>query len=186
MSQKKILLGITILGICLIATLFIGFKQSLVDIKQDERGIIISPYEPSGFYRELLKPGRHLIKPGERVMIYSVGSQIYEVAENSITGDDPIQSKTKDGKVIQLDVSVTYRIDPETLIDLHIVWQNRYQDNMVRPAVREITRQVIAKFNLSEIPSRLSEIEGAISKELKARFDDNYLTFERFGIQNIH
>jgi len=186
MSQKKILLGITILGICLIAILFIVFKQSVVNIKQDESGIVISPYEPSGFNQELLEPGRHLIKPGERVMIYNVESQTYEAAENSITGDDPIQSRTKDGKVIQLDVSVTYRIDPETLIDLHIAWQNRYQDGMVRPAVREITRQAISIFNLSEIPSRRSEIENAISEELKTIFAENYLILERFIIQKIH
>ena len=177
---------ITFLGICLITILFIVFRQSLVDIKQDERGVVISPYESSGFNREVLMPGRHLIKPGERAMIYNVGSQAYEVAENSITGDDPILAKTKDGKVIHLDVSVIYRINPETLIDLHITSQNRYQDNIVRPVVRAATRDAISKFNLSELPARRSEIEAAISKQLETIFADNYLILERFVIQNIH
>jgi len=186
MSQKKVLLGIAILGICLIAILFIGFTQSLVDIKQDERGIVLSPYESSGFNREILEPGRHFIKPGERVMIYNTGSQTYEMAENSITGDDSIQAKTKDGKVVRLDASVIYRINPETLIDLHIAWQNRYQDNIVRPVVRAAIRDAISEFNLSEIPSKQSEIEAAISTQLKTTFVDNYLILERFDIQNIH
>jgi regulator of protease activity HflC (stomatin/prohibitin superfamily) len=186
MSQKKILLGITFFGVCLIAIFFIVFKQILVDIKQDERGVVISPYEPFGLNREVLEPGRHLIKPGEGVVIYNVGSQTYEVAENTTTGDDPIQAKTKDGKVIYMDVSVTYWINPETLIDLHIAWQNRYQDNVVRPTVRATTRNTISKFNLSELPANHSEIEDAASKQLETIFADNYLIFEKYVIQNIH
>jgi regulator of protease activity HflC (stomatin/prohibitin superfamily) len=186
MSQKKISTVIAFLGICLIAILFIGFRQSLVDIKQDERGIVISPYEPYGFNQEPLEPGRHLIKPGESVVIYNIGSQTYEMAENSSTKDDFIQAKTKDGKAIQLDVSVTYRINPQTLIDLHIRWQNRYQDNVVRPIVRAATRDAISKFNLSELPARRSEIEADISKQIETIFANNGLIFEKYVIQNIH
>ena len=76
----------------------------------------------------------------ENVKPYSVARQTYTMAssagEGQVQGDDSIEARTKDGQQVYLDASVIYAIDPKQLINLHIRWQGRYEDNVVRPVVR--------------------------------------------------
>ena len=53
--------------------------------------------------------------------------------EGQVQGDDSIRARTKDGQEVILDASVIYQVDPGKVVPLHIVWQNRYEDGIVRP-----------------------------------------------------
>ena len=45
-------------------------------------------------------------------------------------GDDSITARTANGQEIFVDSSVIYQIDPDQVVKVHILWQNRYPDRI--------------------------------------------------------
>ena len=83
-------------------------------------------------------------------MTYSISNQNYTMSavsgEGQVQGDDSIRARTKDGQEVILDASVIYQVDPGKVVPLHIVWQNRYEDGIVRP---EAQRSVARSHNMA-------------------------------------
>ena len=166
--------------ICLALVLFWGFRTFIIDVEPDERGVVISPYQPSGLRKEILGPGRHMVFFGERVQIYDMSPHTY-----TMSGPDSIRAKTLDGKTVLVDVSIRYTVDPNKVIELHITWQNRYEDSLVRPQARAITREVISAYKMDEIHSQLAQIEQSISDKLERELDKNYLTLLQLTVITV-
>jgi regulator of protease activity HflC (stomatin/prohibitin superfamily) len=122
----------------------------LVFLQPEERGIVISPYDSQGYRTESLGPGLHWIIPGETVTLYPISRQTYTMSasatEGNVAGDDSIRARTKDGQEVFIDASVIYAIDPANIIQLHITWQGRYQDELVRPLARGIIRDMASQY----------------------------------------
>ncbi len=92
--------------------------------------------------------------------------------EGQVTGDDSIQCRTKDGQQVFIDASVIYSIDPVHLINLHITWQGRFEESVVRPVVRSAIRDAVSQFGVEEIVStKRAELEQTISDEIKLGSD---------------
>jgi regulator of protease activity HflC (stomatin/prohibitin superfamily) len=107
-------------------------------------------------------------------------------AEGQVAGDDSIEARTKDGQQVYIDASVIYSIDPAHLINLHITWQNRYQDNVVRPVVRAAIRDAVSQYGVEEIVStKRSELEQTITDTIKQGLTANNLTLVDFLLRNI-
>ena len=105
---------------------------------------------------------------------YSVAKQTYTMSstpgEGQVKGDDSVQARTKDGQQISMDASVTYSIDPAKIIDLNITWQNRYQDELVRPQSRGIIRDTVAQYGVDEVVStKRAEMEKTITDNLRQK-----------------
>ena len=166
--------------ICLVLVLFWGFRAFFIFIEPDERGVVLSPYESQGFRQEILKPGWNLIRLGEKVQIYDISRRVY-----TMLSSDAIRAVTLDGKTVFVNVSVTYVVDPEKLLELHMNWQNRYEDGLVRPLSRSITREVISRYNANEIDSQLSDIEHTVFDKLNSQFSENYLILQEFSIISV-
>lgn len=166
--------------ICLVTASFLYFKSLIVFIGPDERGLVISPYEPTGYRLDVLKPGNRFIYPGERVEIYNTFRQTYTISE-----PDFIETTTLDEKTIHVNVSVTYALDPNKIIEIHTNWQKRYEDELIRPLLRSETRDEIANFNFNEITYQPSELEKVIFEELETEFNENYIFLLDFKIISI-
>jgi prohibitin 2 len=105
-----------------------------------------------------LSPGLHIIIPGiQEVTIYSVAQQEYtmsgKVGEGAISGEDAVEALTNDGQQVRLDVTIIYRIDPAKANEIHVKWQTRYQNGLVRPTIRAVAREVVGQFDVQEIYS---------------------------------
>ena len=123
------------------AILLTSIGAGLVFLQANEYGVVISAFQPNGYRTQALGPGLHWIIPFiESVQKYSIAKQTYTMSstssEGAVQGDDSIQARTKDGQQIFVDASVIYAADPTQLIQLHITWQNRYEENVVRPVAR--------------------------------------------------
>ena len=130
----------------------------LVFLQADQYGIVISALQPTGYRPQPLSPGLHWVVPFlENVQPYSIAKQTYTMAtatgEGPVSGDDSIQARTKDGQQVFIDASVIYSIDPVHLVELHITWQNRFEDNVVRPVTRSAIRDAVSQFGVEEIVS---------------------------------
>ncbi len=163
----------------------------MVFLQADQYGIVISALQPTGYRPQPLSPGLHWVVPFlESVQPYSIAKQTYTMAtatgEGQVTGDDSIQARTKDGQQVFIDASVIYSIDPTNLIDLHITWQNRFEDLVVRPVVRSAIRDAVSQFGVEEIVStKRSELEQMISETIKQGLTSNNLIMNDFLLRNI-
>ncbi len=181
-----------ILIVFLIAILFTTVGAGLVFVNPEERGVVISAFADGGFRKDPLTPGLHWIVPfAEQVIRYPISRQTYTMSvapnEGQMSGDDSIRARTKDGQEVYIDASVIYAIDPDKVILLHINWQNRYQDELVRPAARNSIRDAVSQYGVEEVVStKRAEMEDLISTELGKRLADNDLILLGFLLRDIH
>jgi len=172
-----------------IAIFFISL--GLVFIEPDQRGVIISPYDPKGYRASALGPGLHWIIPGERVSTYSIKRQTYTMSavttEGTVAGDDSIRTRTKDGQEVLIDASVIYQIDPNQVVNLHIIWQNRYEAGVVRALARGIIRDTASQYGVEEIVStKRAEMEATITEVMATELQSNSLLLVQFVLRDIH
>jgi regulator of protease activity HflC (stomatin/prohibitin superfamily) len=180
-----------VIGTVVFALVLTTVSAGLVFLQADQYGVVISAIQPKGYRTEPLTPGLHWVVPFvENVKDYSIAKQTYTMAtattEGAVSGDDSIQCRTKDGQQVFIDASVIYSIDPKYLINLHITWQGRYEDNVVRPVVRSAIRDAVSQFGVEEIVStKRAELEQTISEEIKLGLTANNLIMDDFLLRNI-
>lgn len=187
-------LSSTAIGVVVIAVILSILGAGLVFIEPNERGVVVSPYAfraPNGYFPNAITPGLRWIVPGERVITYSISRQTYTMSvaaqEGQITGDDSIRARTEDGQEVTIDASIVYSIDTTKVIQLHINWQNRYENEIVRPAARNAIRDAVSQYSVEEIVStKRAEMEGAITNILTEKFAQNDLLLVDFLLRDIH
>jgi regulator of protease activity HflC (stomatin/prohibitin superfamily) len=163
----------------------------LVFIQPEDRGVVISAVAPGGYRQQPLEPGLHWIIPFfENVITYTISRQTYTMSiapsEGAIQGDDSITARTADGQEIFVDASVLYSIDPTKLVQLHINWQDRYIDGLIRPLSRGIIRDVVSQYKVEEVvTSKRAEMITQISQNMKQKLSDNGMILVDFILRNI-
>jgi len=192
-SRAKPLKGATwmVIAAVVFSLLLTTVSAGLVFLQADQYGIVISALQPTGYRTEPLTPGLHWVVPFlENVQPYSIAKQTYTMAtatsEGQMIGDDSIQARTKDGQQVYIDASVIYSIDPAHLIDLHITWQNRFEDLVVRPVTRAAIRDAVSQYGVEEIVStKRGELELMISETIRQGLAENNLMMDDFLLRNI-
>lgn len=163
----------------------------LVFINPEDRGVVLSALSPTGYRSESLQPGLRWIVPYfESVRRYSISRQTYTMsiaaAEGQMQGDDSILARTVDGQEVSIDASVIYAINPAKVVNLHIQWQDRYTDGLVRPLSRGAIRDAVAKYKIEEVvSSKRVEMTSTISEEMGRRMDAEGLMLVEFILRNI-
>jgi regulator of protease activity HflC (stomatin/prohibitin superfamily) len=182
----------TLVVIFLVAALLLTtVGAGLVFLQANEYGVVISAFAPKGYREVALTPGLHWIIPFvESVQKYSIARQTYTMSsansEGTVQGDDSIQARTKDGQQIFIDASVIYAVDPTQLIQLHTVWQNRYEENVVRPVSRAAIRDAVSQFGVEELVStKRAELEATIRDEIQSGLNANNIIMSDFLLRNI-
>ncbi|NOQ39336.1 MAG: hypothetical protein GQ562_03385 [Anaerolineales bacterium] len=169
-------------------------SAGLVFIQPQERGVVISAVRsvaPDGYRQEILQPGlRWVIPYAESVKIYSVSKNTYTMSiaalEGDIQGDDSIAARTADGQEVYIDASIIYSLDPADILDVHIVWQDRYLDGLIRPTVRGVIRDAVSQFKVNEVYStKRDELKTQIEDVMTAAMADNGLILSDFVLRNI-
>lgn len=174
--------GVLIIILCIGALLVYEIRALSVLIEPDERGVVLLLNQPTG---EILEPGYHFLALGKQVVIIGIGRQTYVMSADSDVQPDFIEGKTKDGQKIQVDISVTYAINQEEVIELYTSWQNRYRDDLVRPASRGITRDALTLYAFDEILEKQEEIETLIFNELESSLAKNYIILVGFDLLDV-
>lgn len=182
----RILLVITILAV-LLSTVSAG----LVFINPQERGVVLSAVAPMGYREAALEPGLRWVIPfAESVVIYPISRQTYTMSiasfEGERQGDDSIAARTADGQEIYVDASVIYAIDPQKVIQVHIQWQDRYNNDLVRAQTRGIIRDAVSQFGVEQVVSsqRFIMVEN-VRKAMASKLEDNGLILVDFVLRNI-
>jgi regulator of protease activity HflC (stomatin/prohibitin superfamily) len=164
---------------------------SVVFIQPNERGVVISALAPKGYREPALEPGMRFIVPYfEEVRRYPISNQNYTMSiapnEGEIQGDDSISARTLDGQEIFIDASVIFQIDPTKVIDVHITWQDRYKNELVRAQARGVIRDGVSQYRVEEVVStKRFEMVNFVREALAAKLSDNGLLLVDFVLRNI-
>jgi len=190
--NKSVKPFVTILVIALVAAVLISsVSAGLVFIQPEERGVVISALQAGGYRPEPLQPGlRWVIPYFESVITYPISRQTYTMSiaasEGDIQGDDSITARTADGQEIFVDASVIYAIDPTKVVKVHIDWQDRYTDELVRPLSRGVIRDVVSQYRVEEVvTTKRTEMTNTMSVDMANKLSDNGLTLVSFILRNI-
>ena len=181
----------TAVVVLIFAAILSTLGAGLVYVESSERGVVRTA-RAGGVRPDPLAPGLHWIVPVvEQVVTYSISNQTYTMSavsgEGQIQGDDSIRARTKDGQEVIIDASVIYQIDPAKVVPLHIVWQNRYEDGIVRPESRGIIRDAISQYGVEEVVStKRVEIVTIVTEELSKSLAENNLRLLDFVLRDIH
>jgi prohibitin 1 len=184
-------IGSTVVVVLLLAAILSTLGAGLVYIESNERGVVRT-IRAGGVRPDALEPGLHWIVPiVEQVVTYSISNQTYTMSavsgEGQVQGDDSIRARTKDGQEVIIDASVIYQIDPNKVVPLHIVWQNRFEDEFVRPESRGIIRDAISQYGVEEVVStKRVEIVNIITEEMSSSLAENDLRLLDFVLRDIH
>jgi regulator of protease activity HflC (stomatin/prohibitin superfamily) len=167
-------------------------SSTIIFVPPDETGVVVSRITRGGVRSEPLQSGLHFVVPFlENVEKYSIARQTYTMSaatsEGQREGDDSIRVRTKDGQEVFMDSSVIYAINPPNVVNLHITWQKRYGEELVRPLVRGIIRDAASQYGVEEIvSSKRAELEAYINSELTTKLRENDLVLVDFVLRDIH
>jgi regulator of protease activity HflC (stomatin/prohibitin superfamily) len=180
-----------VLAVLVLALVLSSVSAGLVFIRPEERGVVISAVQPAGYRSQPLQPGLRWIIPFfETVVIYTISHQTYTMSiapnEGDIQGDDSITARTSDGQEIFVDASVIYAIDPEQVVLVHIDWQKRYDNELVRPLARGIIRDVVSQYQVEQVvTSQRIEMIAQIKEDMNQKLESNGLILYDFILRNI-
>jgi len=185
-------LGPLTVGVLVTAVVLTALGAGLVFINPEERGVVISALDSKGYRPDPLTPGLHWVVPfAERVQLYRISRQTYTMSavaqEGQTPGDDSIRARTKDGQEVFVDASIIYAVDTQNVIQLHINWQDRFEDSVVRPTARNAIRDAVSQYGVEEIVStKRAELENLITKSIADKMTQNDLVLVDFLLRDIH
>lgn len=183
--------GLILLVFAVVAIALSTISAGLVFIEPDKRGVVISAVAPKGYREEALTPGLHWIVPFvENVVEYPISRQTYTMSiapnEGQKTGDDSITARTSDGQEIYVDASIIFEIDPAQVVKVHILWKDRYGDELVRAQSRGVIRDVVSQYRVEEVvTSKRFEMAEKLRTTMAEKLNDNGLTLVDFILRNI-
>ncbi len=189
--QKVGVISTAIIVTSILAIILTTVSAGLVFIQPEERGVVISALDPKGYREQALQPGlRWIIPYFENVVIYPISRQSYTMSiaplEGQLQGDDSVAARTLDGQEIFLDASIIYSIDPAEVVDVHIVWQNRYTNELVRPLTRGVIRDAVSQYGVQQVYStQRIAMTQEITENLRRKLGENGLLLSEFLLRNI-
>ena len=119
-----------------------------------------------------------------QILEYSIGDEFSSSNKESL-GDKPIKTSTADGKYVQVEGSILFRINKQMAPQ---IWEN-IGDNFVSKVVRPIARSRIANglssLSLNQINTSRSELEKQLKDALNHEFNGMGLSCEGVLLSEI-
>jgi regulator of protease activity HflC (stomatin/prohibitin superfamily) len=125
-----------------------------------------------------LGAGTHIVVPVlQSATLYPIEQQQYTMSgipnEGAVGGNDAVRGRTLDGQEVYLDVSVLFGVSPAEANTVHVRWQNRYEEDFVRPTIRGQAREVVSRFRAEDIfGEQRTAVEDSLQQLLADRMVD--------------
>ena len=164
---------------------------ALVFVLPQQVAVVVSLISPGGVRPQPMRAGLHLIFPVlEFAVRYPVAWQTYTMSgrptEDAKLSDDSIRARSSDGQEVRIDSSLIFRIDPEQAVAIHIDWQDRYTEDLIRPVMRGFVRTQVSQFTLREINSSVrKDLESTLDRIFREHFAEKGFILDRFLLRDI-
>ncbi len=173
---KKAGLLYTLIALVVIAVI----AKPFIIINSGEMGIksTMGKFEPIP-----MEPGFHLFIPfiqqifivdtKVRIMNYSSTEDLGEVVQrgSGIKRNAAISVLDARGLPVSIELTVQYKLEPGTAPQTIATWGLSWEDKIINPVVRDVTRSVIGKFNAEELPQKRNEIAVNIEEGIRKAID---------------
>ena len=174
------LVGITILFIVLVV---LGFKCAY-RIGPGFAGVVYNA--DGGIEGETLGQGWHIILPWKSVTEYPVSTEtVYYTAEGG--KDTSVDANTKDGKKLNMNITYSYHMNPNTLPELFTNFRgqpyNSLEEGIMRNHLMQAIAEVTSQFNLLDVTGdKLPEVNSRVFDKFKAILDKDGIILESFTL----
>lgn len=176
-EDKKILQWI--IGIIAGIIGIILFFGSFGIVDEGERGVLIRMGSVVG----TKDSGLYLKFPIiEKVKKFNIKTQnvIYE-------RENPLQSASKDLQDVQVATVINYKLDATGVQKIYAEYGSEkvFEENVIRPAVRDTVKATASAYNAEELVTRRQEFTDAIQYKLAERLGDKYVIIERVNVTDL-
>ncbi|GAB1420198.1 prohibitin family protein [Anaerolineales bacterium] len=136
-------------------------------------------------------PGTSILLPGlQQVFTYPTDQREYTMSgtpeEGIVKGNDAVEALTIDGQKVFIDVTIIYRLDRENVNQIHLSWQDRYEEQFIRAQVRTIVRDAISGYAAESIYGLDQQLlQRDIFDELTPKMEKEGLTLSDVLIRRI-
>lgn len=153
------------------------------------RGVAFS--RVGGVKQTSLPEGFNLITPFiDRVTDYEVRSRTY-VFTRSERGDadrkaGAVNAKDSDQQAVYLDLTLRYRLDPESVYKLHDQIGPEYEEKIIRVRTEDAARAIVASYKAEVVFStKRQEIQDRLQADLAEVLLQNYVILDEVLIRNV-
>lgn len=146
---------------------------------------------PSGHAGLLFHTFGNGIDPGEQPMnsgfhFKAPWNKVYEYEIRQKERQEKLEVLSSNLLKIEMDMTVFYQPDLKNLGLLEIERGKNYEEKVVVPAMRSVSREVIAKYLPEEFnTTRRDEIQSEIDERMREKLGENYLQLNDVLIRNI-
>jgi regulator of protease activity HflC (stomatin/prohibitin superfamily) len=129
---------------------------------------------------ESLKPGFHILIPAvQKVIIVDTKVRLinYKSVEDMSGYDSGIKINPainildSRGLPVSIEITVQYRLLPDTASNTIANWGLSWEDKIVNPVVRNIVRNVIGGYTAEELPTKRNEIATLIENGIRTQIE---------------
>jgi regulator of protease activity HflC (stomatin/prohibitin superfamily) len=130
-----------------------------------------------------MEPGFHLFIPfiqqvfivdtKVRIMNYSSSEDLGEISQrgSGIKRNAAISVLDARGLPVSIDLTVQYKLEAAKSPQTIATWGMAWEDKIINPVVRDVTRSVVGKFNAEELPQKRNEIAINIEEGIRKAID---------------
>lgn len=157
MEQK--LKSLLILAGVAVAVILIFSSMIFITLEPGEKGVIFRKFGGGLDKEHVYGDGFHIIAPWNTMFVYDVREQKV---------DESMDVLDKNGLSVQVDVSVRFYPVYEKVGELHERFGENYKEQLVKPEVRSVVRQVMGRYTAEEIYStKRKQVEDDIINETR-------------------
>ena len=176
------------------AVIFIGVIVFLLMMEKVPAGYVGIIYDMNGGVSdEVLTQGWHIVPPTKKVTLYSVGieqSYLTSGKDGDSSDDDSFEVPTSDGKGLKVDLTFTYRYDPERVAQLFTRFKGQsgkeVRNSFIKPNIISWVKEITAKYPVTEIlGEERANLNIAVSEYVKEKFDPYGIIVENTSLINI-
>ena len=173
---------------------FVGVIVFLLMMEKVPAGYVGIVYNMNGGVQdEVLTQGWHVVPPTKKVTLYSVGieqSYLTSGEDGDSKNDDSFEVPTSDGKGLKVDLTFTYRYDPERVAQLFTRFKGQsgkeVRNSFIKPNIISWVKEITAKYPVTEIlGEERANLNIAVSEYVKEKFDPYGIIVENTSLINI-
>lgn len=145
-----------------------------------------------GVLRKVRGPGLHLKIPfWQRAKLFNAQILEYLIRHDfdltypEAMGDEAIAGKTSDGKNIQIEGSILFKIDKSRASELWETIGENFISKIVRPVSRSRLRSVLSEVSLAQLTAYRTQVEEKIKKELNNIFAKSGIICDGFLLSEV-
>lgn len=188
--MSKRLVGSTVLGVVLLAGL-VGFISCSEKIPAGYNGIVYSLN--GGVTGEILGQGFHFISPLEKVAEYPVSTETMYLSKESVEGskdDNSFNISTKDGKLVNVDVELSYHYDADMLDEVYTKWRgkkpNEIEDTYIRARIKAVANEISSQYGVIDVyGEKRVELNTKVFEQLSKDLAVDGIVLETFTFTRI-